>query len=88
MQEIGVYTTTLSTSITIAKSDNIREVTVLATSGPVTVTGNKHFRSASSTPVSLSTGQSLTISSPYGQGVLSDIVINATGGSAQIVMIS
>jgi len=69
----------VNSSITISASDNVSEVSVLASSSTVSITGNVGFQSYTSSPVQLGAGQALTLSAGQGGSVLDGVTIAATG---------
>lgn len=80
------YTANISGPITIHEGDSASEVSIVVTSGTVTVTGSRKFQNVASGSISLSSGQSLTLSSKNGTYPIGGVTIDATGGGADIVI--
>jgi hypothetical protein len=77
-----------SGSITIVAADNVQKVSVLCSTGNITVTGTGTFQGNASAPVTLTVGQAVTITSDSANTPIDGWTINAGGGGnlAQIVI--
>lgn len=90
MGQLNVFTYTITdSSLTINAEDNVVRISVLCSSGTITVEGSAIFQSIASTPITLTSGQGITISSPNVSLPLDTFVINApTSSDAADVVIS
>ena len=90
MGQLNVFTYTLTgTSMTISASDNVVRISILCSSGVITIEGNVTFKGLTSNAVTLAAGQGITITSPNVSLPLDEFVIDApTGGDAADLVIS
>ncbi len=90
MGQLNVFTYTLSgNSMTIAASDNVVRISVLCSSGVITIEGDVTFKGLSSNPVTLAAGQGITLTSPNVSLPLDGFIIDApTGSDAADLVIS
>jgi hypothetical protein len=90
MGQLNVFTYTLSGSdLTITSADNVVRISVLCSSGVITIQGSSVFQTLASTAITLTTGQGITISSPNVSLPLDTFIIDApTGSDAADLVIS
>jgi hypothetical protein len=90
MGALNVFTYTITGgSLTIAAVDNVVRVSVICSSGTISVQGAAKFQGINPIPISLSVGQGITLTSPNVSVPLDSFTINApTGGDAADVVIS
>jgi hypothetical protein len=90
MGQLNVFTYTLTdNSMNIDASDNVVRISVICSSGVITIDGNVIFKGLSSNAVTLATGQGITITSPNVSLPLDGFVIDApTSSDAADIVIS
>jgi len=82
MGALNLFTYTITgDSLTISSADNVVRISVMCSSGTVTVTGAALFQGLSPTPITLVGGQGLTITSPNVSVPLDSFTIDAPSGS-------
>lgn len=75
-----VFTGDITTPLTITKDDGVFFISVIPASGAsVTILGNGVFQGVSSTPITLTAGQSWTKSVTLGDGAIDYLLITPTG---------
>jgi hypothetical protein len=84
--EAQVWTQQLSgTSLTITSDYGLTIISILCTSGTITVTGSATVYGLASQSVTLSSGQGITLTNGGGStAILTGIIINATSGVAAL----
>lgn len=87
MGATNFHTTTLAgTSLTIDAADQVMKVSVEANSGIVSVLGNVTFKGTASSALQLTVGGGITLIANSNNQPISGITINATGGSADVLL--
>ena len=85
----NVFTYVLTgSSFTISESDQVLELSVLCSVGTITIVGNATFQGLSSTNITLSVGQGLTLSTRNFGSPITGITITAAVGSAADILLS
>lgn len=83
MNKAGSFTKPITTAITINDSDNVVSFTLIVESGTCEVLGSGKFQGGSSSPITLTAGQSFTKMAPAGF-VLDGYTITPSGGTTNI----
>lgn len=87
MGATNIFSYTLSGgSLTINETDNVMKVSIEANAGVVTLQGNVQFKGLASNAINLTVGGGATIIANSNSQPLSGLTINATGGSADILI--
>lgn len=87
MGATNTFTYTLSgSSITINETDNVMKVSIEANAGTVTLLGNGSFKGLSPNAITLTLGGGATIIANSNSQPISGLTINATGGSADLLI--
>jgi hypothetical protein len=85
----NVFTYVLTNdSITITESDQVLELSILCSVGTINVIGNANFQGLSSTNITFSVGQGLTLSTRNFGNPISGIIITAGVGSSADILLS
>lgn len=90
MGQLNVFTYTISEDeLTITSADNVVRISVICSSGTITIQGGAKFQNIDPVPITLSVGQGITITSPNVSVPLDSFVITAiSGADAADVVIS
>jgi hypothetical protein len=87
MGSLNVFTYTLSgSSLVVSASDNVVRISVLCSSGTITILGGSKFQGLNSSAVTLDAGQGITVTSPNVSLPLDAFTINASGGAVDLVI--
>lgn len=87
MGALNVFTYSLiGSTLTISSTDNVQRVSVICSSGDVSVIGSYPFQGISPNGVSLSIGQGVTLSTKNDSTPIDGFTIDASGGVADIVI--
>jgi hypothetical protein len=87
MGSLNVHTQELSGgTITIVSSDHAVRVSIICSSGTITVNGSSTFQSVPSGPVTFEPGEGITVTSPALNNPIDGLTVDATGGVADLVI--
>lgn len=87
MGALNVHTQTVTgSSVTINATDNVVRMSAICASGTVTITGSTVFQGTPSSPVDFTVGEGVTITSPSLTNPIDGVVIDATGGSVDLIL--
>lgn len=87
MGATNVWTYTIDgSSISVNAVENVQRVSVICSSGVVTILGSSKFQGISPVPVSLSVGQGITIVTKNDSTPIDGFTIDASAGVADIVL--
>ena len=87
MGSLNVHTQVLSSgTLTISSSNNVFRVSILCSSGAITVNGSSVFQGTPSAPVTFAVGEGVTITSPSTNNPIDGLTIDASAGSADLVI--
>ena len=87
MGSLNVHTQVLTGgTIAITASNNVVRVSILCSSGTITVQGSSAFQGTASQPVSFGVGEGVTITSPTINNPIDGLTIDASGGVADLVI--
>lgn len=87
MGALNVFTYTIDgSSLTVVAADKVQRISIICSSGDVMVQGSYKFQGLSSTPITLSVGQGITISSKSENTPIDGFTIDASVGVADIVL--
>jgi hypothetical protein len=84
-QSTRFYTKAITSAITINEADNVEQVSIYVVSGTCSVAGNFFFENDAPGPISLSAGQSLTLSGKAGAPI-DGITLTPAGGTTNVIM--
>lgn len=87
MGATNFFTTTITgSSLTINEADQVMRVSIEANSGVVTVLGNVTFKGVASSAITLTVGGGITLLANSNNQQISGLTINASAGSADVVL--
>lgn len=87
MGALNVFTYTIDgSSLTVVAADKVQRISVICSSGDVSVCGSYKFQNLSPVPVFLAAGQGVTISSKSENTPIDGFTIDASIGVADIVL--
>lgn len=87
MGATNVHTQTLNTgTLTISSSDNVLRVSLVCKGGTVYASGSSSFQGVTSSPVSFTVGEGVTLTAPSASQPIDGFTIDATSGQAEIVI--
>jgi len=87
MGSLNVHTQVLtSASLSISASNNVFRVSILCSSGNITVNGSSSFQGVASAPVTFGVGEGVTITSPSTNNPIDGLTIDASSGTADLVI--
>lgn len=69
-------------TLTISASQNVMRVSILASTGPVTILGTSTFNGVASDAVTFATGQGVTLTASSTSNPIDGITIDASAGGA------
>lgn len=74
------------TSLTLTESDRVQRVSVICSSGQVSILGSSKFQGNNSQEIFLSVGQGVTLTTQNFENIISGVTINAVGGVADLII--
>lgn len=87
MGATNVFTYTLDgTTLTVGATDNVQRISVICSSGLITIQGSSVFQGLDSTPLTLATNQGITLQSKNDNNPIVGVTIDATSGIADLVI--
>lgn len=87
MGATNVWTYTIDgSSISVNAVENVQRVSVICSSGVVSILGTAKFQGIPPVPVSLSVGQGITIATKNDSTPIDGVTIDASAGVADIVL--
>lgn len=87
MGALNVFTYTINgSSLTVVASDNVQRISIICSSGDISVWGSAKFQNISPVPIFLAAGQGITISSKNDSTPIDGFTIDASIGIADIVL--
>jgi hypothetical protein len=87
MGSVNIFTSTINGStLTLQESDKVQRVSVVCSSGQVSILGSSKFQGNNSQEVFLSVGQGVTLTTQNFENIISGVTINAVGGIADIII--
>lgn len=87
MGATNVWTYTIDgSSISVNAVENVQRVSVICSSGVVTILGSSKFQGIPPVPVSLAVGQGITLSTKSDSTPIDGLTIDASAGVADIVL--
>lgn len=87
MGATNVWTYTIDgSSISVEAVENVQRVSVICSSGTVSILGSSIFKGIPPVPVSLAVGQGITIATKSDSTPIDGLTIDATSGVADIVL--
>lgn len=87
MGATNVWTYTIDgSSISVNAVENVQRVSVICSSGEVTILGSSNFQGIPPVPVSLAVGQGITIATKNDSTPIDGVTIDASAGVADIVL--
>lgn len=87
MGATNVWTYTIDgSSITVNAVESVQRVSVICSSGEISILGSSKFQGIPPVPVTLAVGQGITIATKNDSTPIDGLTINATSGVADIVI--
>lgn len=87
MGATNVFTYSLdSDTLSIEAVDNVQRVSVICSSGFISIQGSVSFKGLSPSPINLTLGQGITISTKNDSLPIDGLIIDATSGAADIII--
>jgi hypothetical protein len=87
MGSTNIFTYTINGgSLTLVESDRVQRVSIICSSGQVSVLGSAKFQGNNSQEVFLSTGQGVTLTTQNFENIITGVTINAAGGIADLII--
>lgn len=87
MGATNIFTYTINSgSLVLSESDKVQRVSVICSSGQVSILGSSKFQGNNSQEIFIAQGQGVTLTTQNFENIISGVTINASAGVADVII--